>query len=167
MTRGFSDFYTKGFQVFDGSKYSQCLDVSDVIWVNDGNKKDRVPSNNVEYIERMMYALHHELGLDIISPIVKNYTVEKRGIWEGVNSEMSRSWHNDHAEGFNCFFLLYHSDMVDDGRVYFRNSTEEWSILPSSGTLVAINNTDIKFQHRAEPSKKQRIVSSYFFNLDF
>lgn len=160
------DFHKNGFQIFDGSKYSDQLDISDIIWKYEGGiDNDYHPSNNVDEINSILLNIHFEIASDILDGNVKNYSIEKRRIWEGVNKDAT-VWHNDLKEGPNCFFLLYHSDMDQDGFVYFKNEFKEFTIIPKKGMLIAVN-CDTRFLHRADISKKTRIISSYFFNLNF
>ena len=160
----FTDFYTKGFQVFDGTKYSQQIDISNVNWEYEGGVgNDYHPSNNLDFLNFSLCTVHYQIALDIVESNVKEYTIDKRRIWEGVNPNAAE-WHNDLREGPNCFFLLYHSNMLSDGLIHFRTNGQEWSLVPVNGLLVSVN-CDLKFEHRAEPSKKQRVISAYCFNL--
>lgn len=156
------DFYTKGFQIFDGAKYTQYIDTSDIIWEYEGGiDNDFHPANNKELIDSCLLSMHYE----ILSDIVPNATISKRRIWEGVNIE-STQWHNDYKEGPNCFFLLYFSDMDDNtnGAVYFRNSMEEYKIYPKKGMMVAVNCLN-NFEHKAELPNCQRVVASFYFDI--
>lgn len=158
------DFFTQGFQIFDGSQYMHYIDVDSIQWQYEGGiNNDYHPANDRDKIDSVLYAIHYQIALDIVEPSVKYYTIEKRRIWEGVNLDAT-AWHNDLKEGPNCFFLLYHSKMIDDGFVYFRNRREEWKILPEPGLLVAVNCLS-DFEHKADVSSRQRVISSYYFNL--
>lgn len=157
------DFFNKGFQIFDGSKYANQIDCSKIEWIYEGGvNNDYHPSNNVEEINSFLLSIHYQIAMDILEGRV-DYTVEKRRLWEGVNKDAT-VWHNDLKEGPNCFFLLYHSDMMHDGFVHFRNRTQEFTVTPKKGLLVAVN-CDTKFEHKATPSKQTRIISSYYFNI--
>ena len=162
----FQDFYSKGFQIFDGKKYSDQLDVSQIVWQYEGGvNNDYHPSNNIQEVNHVLLNIHYEISSDILDKNFARYSIEKRRIWQGVNKDAT-AWHNDLGEGPNCFFLLYHSDMIDDGFVHFRNSQDTFQVVPKEGLLVAVN-CDIKFQHRADVSKNSRVTSSYFFNLEY
>lgn len=158
------EFYENGFQIFEGIKYSNLIDVENIEWKYEGGiNNDYHPSKNIEEINSILYTIHYQIAIDIIEPKIKQYTIEKRRIWEGVNADAT-SWHNDLKEGPNSFFLLYHSTMINDGFIFFRNGHKEWKILPKIGMLVAVN-CDTKFEHKAEISNRKRIVSSYYFNF--
>ena len=156
------DFYTKGFQIFDGTKYTELIDLSDVTWEYEGGvNNDYHTANNKEYYNIQLLNIHYELQNDIVS----NSIIRKRRLWEGVNLDAT-NWHNDYREGPNCFFLLYFSDMDEHkgGAVFFRNSFEEYKLYPQKGMLVAVNCLN-NFQHKAEKSNCQRVVASFYFDL--
>lgn len=166
QTIDFNDFHKKGYQIFDGVKYFNQINIENIDWVYEGGvDNDYHPSKNLDEINSFLLNIHYQIAVDILEGNVKNYTIEKRRIWEGVNKDAS-IWHNDLKEGPNCFFLLYHSDMIDDGFIHFKNEDEEFTLVPKKGLLVAVN-CDTKFQHKADFSKNKRIISSYFFNLEF
>jgi len=156
------DFYTKGFQIFDGAKYTAYIDVSEIIWEYEGGiNNDYHPANNKELIDSCLLSMHYE----ILNDIIPTATIKKRRIWEGVNIDATQ-WHNDYVEGPNCFFLLYFSDMNPDtgGAVYFRNNKEEFKVYPKKGMLVAVNCLN-NFEHKAEIPNCKRIVTSFYFDI--
>jgi hypothetical protein len=156
------EFYTNGFQVFDGKKYISHLDFSQTEWEYEGGKNnDFHPKNNKDFIDSSLLTIHYE----ILTDIVPNATIRKRRLWEGVNAD-AFNWHNDYGEGPNCFFLLYFSDMNETrgGAVFFRNTKQEWKIYPQKGLLVAVNCLN-NFQHKAEKANCERIVASFYFDL--
>lgn len=162
MTLLSEDFYNRGFQIFDGTKYTQYIDVPSISWEYEGGiNNDYHPKDNKEFIDMCLLTIHCE----ILNDIVPDAVVRKRRIWEGVNLDAT-DWHNDYREGPNCFFLLYFSNMDHDtgGAVCFRNSTEEWKIYPKVGTLVAVNCLN-NFEHRAEKANCTRVVASFYFDL--
>jgi hypothetical protein len=164
MRIDFTDFFKNGFQIFDGSLYSNQIDVTNIDWEYEGGiHNDYHPSNNKEIINSILYSIHYQLATDIVEPNFENYTVDKRRMWEGVNLDAT-NWHNDLSEGPNCFFLLYHSEMIKDGFIHFRNKCEEFTVVPKPGVLIAVN-CENGFEHRADKSKQQRVISSYCFNV--
>jgi hypothetical protein len=156
------DFYTKGFQIFDGTKYIEYIDTTSIVWEYEGGaNNDYHPANNKDLINSCLLSMHYE----ILNDIVPNAIIEKRRLWEGVNIEATH-WHNDYKEGPNCFFLLYFTDMDNStkGAVYFRNTIEEHKIYPKKGMLVAVNCLN-NFEHKAELANCTRIVASFYFNI--
>ena len=156
------DFYTKGFQVFDGTKYTAYIDTSKILWEYEGGiNNDYHPANNKELINSCLLTTHYEISNDI----VPTATIAKRRIWEGVNLDVTE-WHNDYVEGPNCFCLLYFSDMDNGtaGAIYFRNKIKEYKVYPKKGTLIAINCLN-NFEHKADIPNCERIVASFYFNL--
>lgn len=157
-----NDFYNNGFQIFDGKKYTQHIDVAKIQWEYEGGiDNDYHPKNNRDLIDAGLLTIHCE----ILNDIVPNAVMRKRRIWEGVNLDAT-SWHNDYGEGPNCFFLLYFSNMdtATNGAVYFRNTVDEWKIYPKDGMLVAVNCLN-NFEHRAEKANCTRIIASFYFDL--
>lgn len=159
-----NDFVNKGYAIFDGLKYHNQLEdiIHETEWEYEGGiNNDWHPKNNRELYNSFLYYIHQQITLDIVENMFSEYTIDKRRIWEGVNKDAT-SWHNDIKEGPNCFFLLYHSLMENDGFVYFRNKKEEWKFIPKPGFLIAVN-CENNFEHRAEQSNNKRIQSSYYF----
>jgi len=167
-------FARDGFFITSGKEYHDTISplLNDTIWIreegNDYHPKDMKIYNII------LYQIHLQIATDIVEPYFKDYTIEKRRIWEGVNDnttewhndlrEPVRSNHNNLSEGPNCFFLLYHSNMKDDGAIYFKTKNSEVKIYPTEGMLIGVNCKN-NFLHRAEKSKNKRIISSYFFNI--
>ena len=159
-------FFTDGFAVFDGKRYDDILApfIDNNLWAYEGGESnDYHPVLDVHMLDVAMTTVHYRLSVDIISHMFEEFTVEKRRVWEGVNHAASQ-WHNDYREGPNCFFLLYHSNMNNDGEVQFKAKNHEWTIYPYRGLLVLVN-CENNFLHRASPSKQQRIISSFYFNI--
>jgi hypothetical protein len=166
LTDQINSYFTRGFAVFDGTECHKQLEpiISDTRWKYEGGiNNDWHPDNNLDLYRVMLYSVHQYIATEIVENMFNSYIVDKRRIWEGVNLDAT-GWHNDIGEGPNCFFLLYHSLMETDGRIHFRNSLEQWEILPRPGLLVAVN-CENNFEHRAEFSADQRIQSSYFFKV--
>ena len=158
------DFYTKGFEVYDGSKYLSWIDTSPIEWEYEGGiNNDYHPKNNKEFYNTILWTIHNDISETLLSGV--NHSIDKRRLWLGVNLDATK-WHNDLEEGPNCFFLLYFSDMrkYDEGAVWFRNGEKEWRILPYPGLLVAVN-CEKQFEHKAESTKQERIIASFAFNL--
>jgi len=161
----YTDFYTKGHQVFNEPELASQIPIEQIQWMYEGDfGGDNHPSNNIGLLEAMLEHIHHQIELKYIAPYFEKYSVDKRRIWEGVNNDAT-SWHNDLNEGPNCFFLLYFSDMVDDGSIGFKNKNNEWFYYPKRGTMVAVNCAK-QFLHKATKSAQKRVISSFCFNLD-
>lgn len=158
-----TDFYEKGFQIFDGSKYLEYIDIHSIEWEYEGGiNNDYHPKNNKDFYETILYHIHMDISETFVP---EPHGVNKRRLWRGVNKDAT-VWHNDLREGPNCFFLLYFSDMrqYNEGAVWFRNGEKEWRIVPYPGLLVAVN-CEKQFEHKAESTNKERIIASFAFNL--
>lgn len=161
------NFYNKGFYVFDGSKYYQTLQsvVSETKF-DDFTGDEYHPSSNQELLNILLLQTHLELARDIIEKYFDNYEMGNRKIWESVN-QRATLWHNDLADHTNTFFLLYHNDTSEEtgGRISLRYNGVEEHIYPKAGMLILFNQEN-NFLHKVENSKYQRVVSSYYFNIN-
>jgi hypothetical protein len=140
------------------------IDTSTIEWEYEGGvNNDYHPKCNKDFYDTILWTIHNDISETYLKDV--EHTIDKRRLWLGVNYDAT-SWHNDLAEGPNCFFLLYFSDMrlYNEGAVWFRNEENEWRILPYPGLLVAVN-CETKFQHRAEQTNKERVIASFAFNL--
>jgi len=158
-------FTHDGFFITTGKEYHDIISplLSDTIWIHEGGESNDYHPKDIKIYNIILHQIHLYIAKNIVEPYFKDYTIEKRRIWEGVNNDAT-VWHNDLREGPNCFFLLYHSNMKDDGAIYFKTKNSEVKIYPTEGMLIGVNCKN-NFLHRAEKSKNKRIVSSYFFNL--
>jgi hypothetical protein len=160
-------FLTKGYLVLDGTRYHRVLfPLLSTTEFKNFTGDEFHPSTNQELINILLLQVHLELAADIVEKYFSRYEMGNRKVWESVNRGAT-VWHNDLADHTNTFFLLYHNDTSPEsgGAVSFRYNNIEEKIYPSAGTLVFFNQEN-NFQHRAENSKNQRIVSSYYFNID-
>lgn len=166
LTNRMHEYFTNGFQVFDGIEYHRQLEplFETTEWEYEGGaENDYHPSTNKELFSAIMYNIHTQIADKFVEPNFLSYSIDKRRIWEGVNRDATQ-WHNDGAEGPTCFFLLYHSTMKDDGAIHFRNANQDWTFYPTPGMMIAVNS-DNGFLHRADKSLQQRIISGYCFNV--
>lgn len=158
-------FTHDGFFITTGKEYHNIISplLSDTFWIHEGGKNNDYHPKDIKIYNIILHQIHLQIAKDIVEPYFKDYTIEKRRIWEGVNTDAT-VWHNDLREGPNCFFLLYHSNMKDEGAIFFKTKNSEVKIYPTEGMLIGVNCKN-NFLHRAEKSKNKRIVSSYFFNI--
>ena len=165
-----TEFYVNGFQLFDVSELISDTHLENRIWEYEGgvNGDYHLSAEDPFYVLQNSWLLniHFEISKRFVEPSYKNFTIEKRRLWEGVNDDATK-WHNDLREGPNCFFLLYFSDLdtIKEGAIHFKNSSDEWKIYPKRGLLAAVNCMP-EFLHKADKTSCERIVSSFYFNLD-
>lgn len=168
MIDNLHDFFNKGYQVFDGQKYYDNLkSLLHTTKFDNYTGDENHPSNNKDLIEILLLQNHLQIAEDIIEKYFSNYEIGRRMIWESVNKK-AMLWHNDLNDHTNTFFLLYHNDTNSNigGSVNFRYKNIEEKIYPKAGTLIFFNCLN-NFEHKAENSKQQRIVSSYYFNINY
>jgi len=127
---------------------------------------ENTPSSNVETINHKLLVIHHEIARDYIEPYVKSYRLLHRNIWEGVILNAD-SWHSDAYETPDLFFLLYFNDLKDEGALCIRQGATESKIEVRSGTLVAIENNDPKFEHKVEPFVNKRTAACFRFAVEW
>jgi hypothetical protein len=166
----YNDVFTKGFQILDGSVYTNQFDVTSVNWgYEGGTNNDYHPTNDVEFITAALKTLHAQVETDFVTPYFPNYEVERTRIWEGVNKDV-QEWHDHYYTHPNFFFLLYWSDIQKDGEgsVWFTNLSHdiEYEIKPTPGTLIAVNNNG-NFLHRVDPSSHVRVLAEFYFDINY
>lgn len=164
-----NDFYTKGYQIFDGRHLAKQIPIDDIIWQReDFEDGDNHPANDLEVIDLLLKSIHQQIALEFVSPYYSDYSIDKRRIWEGVNNGAT-AWHNDLNEGPNCFFLLYFTDLTQlkQGAIHFKTSDTsiEWSHYPTVGMLVAVNCAETML-HRADQTDHKRVIASFCFNIN-
>jgi hypothetical protein len=109
------------------------------------------------------------LGDLIFDVMEKNFgKVKKIGtnpIIEGVE-KTTTMWHNDSQEGFNCNVLCYIDNMNEHsgGHFHIKSYTTENTIIPKSGTILAINQSK-RFLHRVDYTEKLRRRIEFKFTL--
>lgn len=160
------DFFIKGFQIFDGKPYHDFLQPTvDITEFKSFAGDEYHPSTNEELIKIMLLQMHLQIAEDIVEKYFQTYVIGRRKLWEGVNPGALK-WHNDFKDHTNTFFLLYHNDTSEEtgGAINFRYNGVEEKIYPQAGTLIFFNSEN-NFEHRAENSIKQRVVSSYYFDI--
>ena len=165
----YNEYFTKGFQIFDGKKYSDQLDVSNIEWEYEGGiNNDYHPASDKDFINASLMTIHSQIEADLVAPYF-DYEIERTRIWEGVNLDV-QGWHNHYTTHPNFFFLLYWSDTksVGEGSVWFADidHTNEWEIWPTPGTLIAVNNSD-KFLHKVQKTSHTRILAEFYFDVDY
>lgn len=164
------EFFENRFQIFDISESVSDVQLNNRIWEYEGgiNGDYHLSEQDSFYStqDSWLLSLHYEIAMQFVETSFSKYTIEKRRLWEGVNKDSS-VWHNDLKEGPNCFFLLYFSNLehLKEGAIYFKNKCQKWSFYPSVGKLLAVNCVP-EFMHKADQTKHERIVASFYFNLD-
>lgn len=171
MTNNFLyDIKQKGFFVFDFSKNIKFFQIDEIKfkWDRKYNVRENVPVNMLTEIKQMLNILHYKIDETILKNNVKNSKILDNRLWEGL-SEKTDMWHNDKVDGPNLFFLLYFDDMTktNTGALWIKNQFEEMRILPKPGMLVALNQENPIFLHKAEKSGSRRIVASFNFCIDW
>lgn len=160
------NFFSKGFQIFDGKKYhDQLFPLLGTTKFENFTGDEYHPSENIELIEILLLQIHLEIASDIVENFFQQYTILHRKTWESVNKKAT-NWHNDFKDHSNTFFLLYHNQTSEatGGAVYFRYNGIEEKIYPKPGTLIFFNSEN-GYEHKAENSTSQRIVSSFYFDI--
>jgi len=97
---------------------------------------------------------------EYVSPF-RPANIVSANLWDGVDKK-SLEWHVDNGYGQDCSFLYYLDDCLHDGYLEFKNEKEEFTIHPTSGTLVWLNQSD-KYKHRASRSRTRRRI----INVEF
>ena len=130
----------------------------------------RLPTNNQEYVSAMLNVLHDEIAERFVVPYAKQYKKLESDI-KGNATKDSRFciWHTDAEEPGNVFFLLYLNDLSihNEGALCIKANDNEFRIVPSYGTLIAVNNNNPDFLHRAEYTEHRRIVACFDFLVDW
>jgi hypothetical protein len=170
MNNFIENLKTKGFSV---EKFDECLNIINLddivfVWEPNYNLKENVPKTKLKEIERLLCVLHLEIQKKYLNGKVKSSELVSRRLWEGFTEETD-VWHNDLVDGPNVFFLLYFDDMTktNDGALWVKNSFDTLRIVPTPGTLVALNQENPSFLHKAEKSKTRRITASFEFNVEW
>lgn len=167
MIQGLEDFFTKGFQIFNGQPYYDSLQSTVAETKFDYFTGDEYhASHNQDLLDMILLENHLLIAQDIVEKYFTKYSIGRRMIWESVNRR-AMLWHNDLADHTNTFFLLYHNDTSEilGGAVCFRYNGIEEKIYPRAGDLIFFNSLN-NFEHKAENSSQQRVVSSYYFDID-
>lgn len=167
MISDLHDFFTKGFQIFDGKPYYDALQSTVELTNFDFFTGDEYhASSNQELLDMILLENHLLIAQDIVEKYFKTYDIGRRMIWESVNRR-AMSWHNDLADHTNTFFLLYHNDTSETigGAINFRYNGIEEKVYPQAGNLIFFNSLN-NFEHKAENSSQRRVVSSYYFEID-
>ena len=160
-----TNFLTKGFVVFEGKQYTDLVNLDTIKWNFPGTDNDYHPTGDTKQLDKTLMAIHLNISNEIVQPMFGEHFIGDRQMWEGIYTKASE-WHND-IEECDFFFILYFSEMkkYKQGEIEFKTDKDSWVFHPSVGSLVLVNN-DIKFQHRAGKTDRQRIQASFYFNLN-
>lgn len=170
MSDFIEELKTRGFSVQDFSESLGILNLDEIkfVWEPKYNLRENVPINKIDEIDRLLYILHLEIQKKYLINNVKCSKILNRRLWEGFTEETD-IWHNDIEDGPNVFFLLYFDDMAktNDGALWVKNDHEVVRIVPVPGTLVALNQENRSFLHKAEKSESRRITASFEFTVEW
>ena len=160
-----TNFFIKGFTVFEGKQYTDLVNLDTIEWNFPGTDNDYHPTGDTKQLDKTLMAIHLNISNEIVQPMFGEHFIKDRQMWEGIYNKASE-WHND-IEECDFFFILYFSEMkkYKQGEIEFKTDKDSWVFYPSVGSLVLVNN-DIKFQHRAGKTDRQRIQASFYFNLN-
>jgi hypothetical protein len=160
-----TNFLTKGFVVFEDKQYADLVNLDTIKWNFPGTDNDYHPTGDTKQLDKTLMAIHLNISNEIVQPMFGEHFIGDRQMWEGIYTKASE-WHND-IEECDFFFILYFSEMkkYKQGEIEFKTDKDSWVFYPSVGSLVLVNN-DIKFQHRAGKTDRQRIQASFYFNLN-
>ena len=167
-----NQLFSNGYAILDGKSLVDLLDVDTIEFAIDPEDEEldpqATPVDNFEMVNHMLKLIHQEIAREFIEPYAISYKLLHRTIWEG-NTKDADLWHTDSYEDPDMFFLLYFSDMTkyNDGALWIRGDSTEIRIVPNSGTLVAIENNDPKWAHRAEVSQARRVVACFRFLVEW
>jgi hypothetical protein len=143
------------------------VDLIDFAWEDQYNFTENTPKNYTEELNSSLFFIHNYLAQKYVAPYASEYSVLHRTIWEGL-SLSTDFWHNDWSDGYNLFFLLYFTNMNNEGALWIRNQDGEKRIVPKAGTLVAVNNVKNNYwDHKAESSKNKRVAANFRFNVNW
>lgn len=164
------ELFTNGFKVWHRPDLAEILYTDDLIFDQDKNLHSRLPENNQELVERILNIQSYDVAREYISPYAKSYEHLENDI-KGNAPLGSRflTWHTDSDEPGNVFFLLYLNDLTpyDEGALCIKTKDQEFRIVPQYGTLIAINNDDPSFLHKAEFTEHRRIVACYDYKVEW
>lgn len=154
--------FTAGYAILDGTQYIGMLDTDSIefAWENKYGLEEFTPTSHKELTQQILYAIHTNIAEQIVEPIVAECEMMHSNIWEGIVSYTDK-WHSDHEEPFNLFFLLYFNKTA----IWFKNSAGEHEVETLPGTLVAINQSDKTWQHRAVASDSKRVTACFRFKV--
>jgi hypothetical protein len=154
--------FTAGYAVLDGTQYIGMLDINSIefVWEDKYGLEENTPASHKEQTHQILYAIHTTIAEQIVEPMVAEYEMMHSNIWEGIVRNTDK-WHTDCEEPFNLFFLLY----FNKTSIWFRNSEGELEVDTEPGTLVAINQSDKTWLHRAVPSDSKRVTACFRFKV--
>jgi hypothetical protein len=128
-----------------------------------------IPVEQTNMVEKALNAIQTIIAEEYLRPNATFVEFLQNRIWKGI-AVNSDKWHNDVNESPNVFFLLYFNDMTltDTGAFLIKDDFEKIErVLPTPGTLIAVENTISKYYHRAEYTDSTRIVASFNYKVDW
>jgi hypothetical protein len=131
------------------------------------NHSYAIPVENNLLVEQALNSIHLIIANEYLYPYASYVEFLHKRIWKGIAIN-SDKWHNDSNESVDIFFLLYFNDMTKSNTGAFLIKDELGTvkrIVPTLGTLIAVDNTIEKFFHRAEYTTEDRIVASFNFKV--
>ena len=138
------------------------VNVEDIHWIP--GKGHMVPDSVTDRLQAELSFLHWKFALELVAPVFGEYKFLKNEIWQGV-SPNALDWHCDFEEGHNLVFLLYFSDLKDDGALWVKAPNGEPSrLVPRKGMLVMLNNFP-GYLHKAETTVAPRIIADFRFKV--
>lgn len=164
------ELFTNGFMVWHRPDIADLLYTDDLEFDSTKNLQSRLPENNQELVERILNIQKSVVLSDYVYPYAKSFEYLESDI-KGNAPLGSRflQWHTDSEEPGNVFFLLYLNDLTpyDEGAFCVKDGDKEYRTVPQYGTLIAVNNDDPRFLHKAEYTEHRRIVACFDFKVEW
>jgi hypothetical protein len=128
-----------------------------------------IPVEHTDTVKKALSIIQTIIAEDYLYPNAKSVEFLQNRIWKGIAIN-SDKWHSDVNEDPDVFFLLYFNDMTQNntGAFLIKDDFDKIErVLPTQGTLVAVDNTIPKYYHRAEYTDETRIVASFNYKVDW
>lgn len=135
----------------------------------DDNDPEFIPVEKIEEIKLALKMIQLYIAEKYIEPYAENVELLHNSIVKGI-AKNADQWHSDAREAPTVFFLLYFNDMTQDntGAFLIKNSHDYLErIVPRCGTLIAVENMQPNFLHRAEQTSNTRIVACFRYKVEW
>lgn len=127
-----------------------------------------VPVERTDHISIALKAIQTMIAEQYLYPTAASVEFLHNSIWKGI-AKKADQWHSDAVESPDVFFLLYFNDMNQSNTGAFliknTNNSHVERVIPSCGTLIAVENTLSNFMHRAEQTTVPRIAACFRYKV--